>query len=306
MSTTSAHSSRASARSRTSLKRIAVGVDGHPEARDAVVLGETLADVTGANLMLVGIHPDPLVVLPKSMGWKERERDTRAMLTEVRDQLAPDARTLVESDVSVPRALHRVVVREHREVLVLGSSRHGEPGHVRIGNQPRQLLTGADCAIAVAPRGLHQHPFSLRKIGVGYDGGPEAREALALAASLARASGAELQVCGVVDDRMPTAGWGYAWIGDMLSRWNEVVTKEQDRLRHSVVAAIESCGAEAAVELAQGRPADELLAMSKAVDLLVVGSRRWGSVRRVLLGSTGESLLHDSSCSVLVVPRPSD
>jgi nucleotide-binding universal stress UspA family protein len=40
------------------------------------------------------------------------------------------------------------------------------------------------------------------------------------------------------------------------------------------------------------------------VDLLVIGSRRWGSAARVLLGSVGESLLQAAGCSVLAVPRP--
>jgi nucleotide-binding universal stress UspA family protein len=35
----------------------------------------------------------------------------------------------------------------------------------------------------------------------------------------------------------------------------------------------------------------------------VVGSRRWGPVARLLLGSTGEALLHDARCSALIVPR---
>jgi nucleotide-binding universal stress UspA family protein len=54
----------------------------------------------------------------------------------------------------------------------------------------------------------------------------------------------------------------------------------------------------------RGRPADALLALAAEVDLLVIGSRRWGSGQRVLLGSTGEALMHDAPCAVLAVPRP--
>jgi nucleotide-binding universal stress UspA family protein len=51
--------------------------------------------------------------------------------------------------------------------------------------------------------------------------------------------------------------------------------------------------------------ADALLALSEEVDPFVIGSRRLGPVARVLLGSTGEAVLHDAAACVLVVHRPS-
>jgi nucleotide-binding universal stress UspA family protein len=40
-------------------------------------------------------------------------------------------------------------------------------------------------------------------------------------------------------------------------------------------------------------------------DLLVAGSRGYGPVMRVLLGSVSTQLVHTAPCPVLVVPRPS-
>jgi nucleotide-binding universal stress UspA family protein len=57
-------------------------------------------------------------------------------------------------------------------------------------------------------------------------------------------------------------------------------------------------------QVTRGRPADALLPFSEQVDLIVIGSRRWGPVARLLLGSTGEALAHDAACALLVVPRP--
>jgi nucleotide-binding universal stress UspA family protein len=54
----------------------------------------------------------------------------------------------------------------------------------------------------------------------------------------------------------------------------------------------------------RGRPADALLRLAGEVGLVVIGSRRWGPVARMLLGSTGEALRPDATCPVLVV-RPS-
>ncbi|MGN6201747.1 MAG: universal stress protein, partial [Solirubrobacterales bacterium] len=41
-----------------------------------------------------------------------------------------------------------------------------------------------------------------------------------------------------------------------------------------------------------------------AAELLVCGSRHYGPVLRVLLGSVSTQLAHKAACAVLVVPRP--
>ena len=290
----------------TTVSRIAVGVDGYPEGKDAAVLAAAIARVTQAELMLVAVHPDPLVVLPEELNWKSLEKQAATMLAEVRDSLAPDARTVVETDLSVPRALERVVRREHRDLLVVGSSRHGPEGRVRIGKRTRQLLCHFKCALAIAPRGVHDRPVQeLRRIGVGYDGGPESEAALALAGSIALAAGAELRLCGVVDDRLPPIGWSaLATGGTAVPRWEEAVLAQIGSLRELAFSGAEVTGANAHAEVLRGRPADALLKLSAEMDLLVIGSRRWGPVARLLLGSTGEALAHDAGCPLLVAPRP--
>jgi nucleotide-binding universal stress UspA family protein len=53
-----------------------------------------------------------------------------------------------------------------------------------------------------------------------------------------------------------------------------------------------------------GSPSKVLRQVSEETDLLVIGSRRWGLIARVLLGSTGEALLHGARCPVLIAARP--
>jgi len=284
--------------------RIAVGIDGHPEGRDAAVLGAKVARTVGAELMLVAVHPDPLVVLPKELDWAGAHAQAEALLRETRDELAPEARIDVETDWSVPRALERVVMRERRDLLVVGSSREGPEGRVRIGTRTRQLLYDGKCAVAVAPRGYGgstEHP--LRVIAAGYDGGAEAQRALALAGAIAAAAGARLLVRGVVDDRLPTAGWTQSGREHVMIMWRQVLEPEVVALRADAEQAVEASGAEAELEVLTGAPADVLGELSAQVDLIVIGSRRWGTVERVFLGSVGERLMHDASCPILVVPR---
>lgn len=298
-------SERVSGSGQQSVKRIAVGVDGYPEGRDAAALAAAIAQATGAELMLVAVHPEPVVVLPAGLDWESVRQQARSMLADVRDELAPDARLAVETDLSVARGLHRVIEREHRDLLVVGSSRHAPDGRVRIGKRVRQLLCHFECALAIAPRGYRENPkTTFSRIGVGYDGSPESTAALTLAGAIAADAGAEVDVRAVVDDRIPVLGFGFVWVGDMADSWREVVQEEVDLIRDRALDAVKEAGANVEVVAEPGRPADALRELSREVDLLVIGSRRWGPAARVLLGSTGETVLHDAACPVLTVPRP--
>jgi nucleotide-binding universal stress UspA family protein len=295
-------SGKAAATSSAAISRIAVGIDGFTEGQDAAALGAAIARMTGAGVMLVAVHSAPLFPAP-GWDWRSLRKEAETILRGVRDRFAPDARIRTESDFSVPRALLRVVQRQHRDLLVVGSSRQAPQGHVRISKRTRQLLCQFECALAIAPRGMHSNPdVQLKRIGVGYDGEPESAAALALAGSIAGA-GAELQVRAVVDDRVP--GLLRSALGGLVATgWTDVIAQEQQCLHDQAIAAAEATGATVNVEVLGGRPADALLALSGDVDLLVIGSRRWGPTARVLLGSTGEALLHDAACPVLAVPRP--
>jgi nucleotide-binding universal stress UspA family protein len=87
--------------------------------------------------------------------------------------------------------------------------------------------------------------------------------------------------------------------------WDDVIAPEVESLRAAAEQEASATGAEFTVEAGVGAPADTLIALSGEVDLLVIGSRRWGPALRVLLGSTGEELMRDARCSVMVVPCPS-
>ena len=68
-------------------------------------------------------------------------------------------------------------------------------------------------------------------------------------------------------------------------------------------AALPTCFTNAELIVAEGRPAEEILAQvrEKAIDLVVMGSRASGSLKRLLLGSTSEQVLREAPCSVLIV-----
>jgi nucleotide-binding universal stress UspA family protein len=85
--------------------------------------------------------------------------------------------------------------------------------------------------------------------------------------------------------------------------WDELLEPEVESLRADARQAAEATRADVDVDVRQGSPPEALKRLSERVDLLVIGSRRWGPLARVLLGSTGEALMHDAGCPVLVAPR---
>jgi nucleotide-binding universal stress UspA family protein len=93
--------------------------------------------------------------------------------------------------------------------------------------------------------------------------------------------------------------------------------KAWDELNASAEAAARKAVEEAANEIGDlamrtetlirtGSPADEIVhaAEELGATVIVVGSRGWGRVRSVLLGSVSERVLHAAHCPVLVVRPP--
>ncbi|MGA2014058.1 MAG: universal stress protein [Solirubrobacteraceae bacterium] len=281
------------------LGTIAIGTDGSAEAHDAVALGTALAGATGAALWLVGVYSTPLLPVTGVSDRATLHDQAYAVLHRDQEQLAPDALIETVPDLSVARGLGHCAERHHVKLLAIGSARSAPAGRTRIGRRGRQLLQDTAFALGVARHGLHQDGLALRRVGVGYDDGPESAAALELAAVVARGAGAQLAVHTVIDNRAPA--FGAAWsLGELASTW------EQSReLAHAQAErAATATGVANEVTSAIGDPAHELRRLTDEVDLLVVGSRRWGRLARIVLGSVGEGLMADSGCSVIVVPRP--
>jgi nucleotide-binding universal stress UspA family protein len=54
---------------------------------------------------------------------------------------------------------------------------------------------------------------------------------------------------------------------------------------------------------AYGQPAEELALYSASLDLLIVGSRGYGPIGRLIHGSTSQQLAHSARCPLLVLAR---
>ena len=284
-------------------KLIGVAVDGNSSGRDAVVLGSLLARATGAELMLIAVHEEPLlpVALPGGMSWTALEQQARTMLAKTRDSLAPDARIMVQADVLVWRGLRHVVRHEHRDLLVVGSARNADTGRVRLGRSAGDLLGRLECPLAIAPSGFEQHTKKrLDRLGVGFDDSPESRAALDLAVSIASTAGATLEVRGAIDDGVA----GGLRTEQIALEGNAITERQLISAFERDLAATSATGVPTNLKVEVGMPSDVLSGLSAEVDLLVLGSGHSGPPGRVQPGRTGRSILRLATCPVLVAPRP--
>ncbi len=270
---------------------VLVGVDG---ARDeAAVLGRLLASVTDAPLTFGAVYGFESLSPP----WPTREQ-AEAWIAGVRHD--PDERGCLVCASSVAAGLDALAARERARMLVLGSSPRGPLGRLLAGSTAQRVIHGAPCAVAIAPRGL-KPPDELRTIVAAVDGGSEATAALAAAAELAVASGARLQAVYVVHQPSPAHPL-FSLIDTPYADWASATRAAAERIARESAAA---AGVEPEIVIAEGDPAARLAELSRDADLLVVGSRRYGPLRTVLLGGVSWPLLERAACPVLVLPRGS-
>jgi nucleotide-binding universal stress UspA family protein len=278
-------------------KTVLVGVDHHPTARDAVVLGATLASAANDELAVAHIYPlDPMAdrLVLGAPGANPLREEAKAIVERAIAGIAPDARTIVAPARSVAAGLHLQAAGERAELIVVGSSHRGAIGRAAIGTQSTRIVQGAPCAVAIAPRGLAEAGLALRDIAVAVDGSDEAADALDFARRLAERTSAQLRLVTVQPPLL--ADWGrYRYVpahaGD-----DAYARKEAER-------TLAVARPDEKTEIRSGAVAGALIDVSSEVDLLVMGSRSYGPVRRLLLGGVSDLVVRASDCPVVVLPR---
>ncbi len=274
-------------------QNVLVGVDGRPGGRDAVALAAqlvapqgqmTLAHVREGELNSLHAITPNLVSdeLSSSQQLLELERSTAGVEAELMSIVA----------LSPGRALHEQAERQRADLLVVGSCRRGRFGRVMLGDDTRSALNGAPCAVAIASRGFAESSTAIERIGVAYNGSRESEAALEAARSLAN-DAAVIRALEVV--ALPIHGVGL-FAMPIVESIDEVLERANRRL-----SELRDVQATAVYGLVAG---EELAKFGDELDLLIVGSRSYGPIKRLMIGSTSDYLERHARCSLLVLPRP--
>jgi nucleotide-binding universal stress UspA family protein len=278
------------------------GYDGSPAAVAAIRFAETLAGQAGGEAVAATVY-EPVPHLHARGGSRPADEELNQHIVreahQVQEQLdVAGVRKRVVPGRSAAHGLHVLAEREGAAMLVVGTTHRGALGRLVPGSVGERLLHGSPCPVAVVPPEWDGAP--LRTIAVAYDGGAESRAALHAAEELAARADARLLVLTVYDPASVyvtgSAGMYAAGFGD------EVRQALADAARRAAGAV----RADVPVDwrLLQGPPSRTLHdAVSEEADLLVMGSRAYGPVRTVLLGSTARQIVDHAPCPVVVVPR---
>jgi nucleotide-binding universal stress UspA family protein len=164
-------------------------------------------------------------------------------------------------------------------------------------------MHGSPCAVAIAPRGYADQPDrGVSEIVVGYDASPESKLALGVAYELARASGAPVKLIAAAEP--PTVVYGKS--GGMTYGWGALKETLEERLRTQLEQARGAAPNDVTVEteFVSGQAAESLAEAANAPgSILLLGSRSYGPVRRVLAGSVSRELANSAPAPLIVHPR---
>jgi nucleotide-binding universal stress UspA family protein len=252
---------------------IVIGYDGTERSDGAVGLGSTLARVSGDEVSIVLAYP----VTPLSArvgGGEFRDLSRQEALRRVdaaRARLGgARLRHLRSTPAGTPvHALHAAAKKDGGGLIVVADSVKEGAG------TPERLLRDAPAAVAVARPWTGSHP-RLNRVAVALDGSDPAGAGLRVGMALAGQPDSpveDLELLSYGDGPAP------AWLIEAAAFSGGRVVREA------------------------GDPITGLLRRSRSLDLLIVGSRDLGPLRRRRSASVSVRAVRNAECPVLVVPR---
>lgn len=292
--------------------KILLATDGSEEATLAAKTAAGIAARTASELhvLIVG-REDAYYELPETPA---RLQDVlEAQRRKVEEVLEGQVRKIEESGGSVEETHLRMGERPDRAIvdegeklgvrlIVVGSRGLGLLNRALMGSVSSSVVRHAHCPVLVVRDGEREGDYLLGRILLATDGSEEATLAAQTAADLAKRAGSELHLVTVAPQHpYMDAYYDFRHPAEVERRRQDaqkILNQQADRL-------LETGGSVAKAHLKMGRVDEEIVVLGEEIgaDLIVTGSRGLGGMRRALMGSVSESVVHHASCPVLVVRK---
>ena len=286
--------------------RILFATDGSKASELASTTAVGLAKITGSELHVVHVGPAvPEHFEPTDVEPARTEQGARKVLAEQVKKIENVGGTVTQSHLRMGGAAEEVVnLAEELDagLVVLGSRGRGRITRLVMGSVADSIARHVHFPVMVTRWKAVAFPA---KILVATDGSEEANLAIRTAADLAARTSSELHVTHV--GRMLTHGAPVGVnVGALPAGSQELLDKEAKELLESQVERLREAG-ESVVEahLVSGRADEEIIVLAEQIgaDLLVMGSRSLGGVRRALVGSVSDSVARHAHCPVMIVRK---
>jgi nucleotide-binding universal stress UspA family protein len=279
-------------------ERIVVGYAGDQAGRDAVTLGAGLAAVLRGDLTIVFPYHPLFASVSGDMAEKDVRGEVQTLVAGIDDMAAPTYRWT--SSPWPIHGLHELASYEKADLIVFGAAREGLADHLHVSLMER-MVHSAPCAVAVAPANYADGaPGQFLRVGVGFSSSEEGISALHLARELATRAGGRMDVIAGAGLEPALASYGFS-----SPALPEVERQIYEETKATLERVTDELGDEVPFEreVIRGDPASVLIARSSDLDILMLGSRAYGPVRHVLMGSVSARVMREARCPVLVVPR---
>ncbi len=282
--------------------KILLATDGSKDAWLATNTAIGLAMVTGSELHVVNVGVAvPALLKPLDVKPARVEQEARRLLDEEVKNIENVGGTVARSHLRMGDAAQEIVdlAQEQKVGLIaMGSRGRSRIKRALIGSVSDSVVRHAQCPVMV----VRWKPLIFpAQILVATDGSEEATLAAKTAAELAQRSYSELHLVSVAAEYSSHYDVHKPGSVESLRRRAQEVLDDQ-------VKTIEQSGGKVArkhVRASQRHPSDEIVRVAEEIgaDLMVMGSRGLGGVRRALMGSVSDSVVRHAHCSVLVARK---
>jgi nucleotide-binding universal stress UspA family protein len=295
-----------------------IAIDGSSESALALETAASLTWPAGALLEI-------LTVLPTEAEWYGGPWDVGVAYVpsdDIGHRLRIDREALLERAVArlrrpgieisarlVTGRAASVIVDVAEEIgadlVIVGARGHGAIEQAFLGSVSAEVVDQTHCSVLVARQA------STGRILIGTDGSDVAMSAIAFVGGSRLFEGSETRVINAVD--LDPSWWMGFTPGDAAFAVDPYVSvvdegrRRGDEVTSAAAALLRSDGLETSTVVHEGQAAASIVQEAKTwnADLVVVGTRGNGLLKRLLLGSTARSVLHRATASVLIARRTS-
>jgi nucleotide-binding universal stress UspA family protein len=283
--------------------RILFATDGSSDADVAATTAVGLAKVSGSELHVMTVAEE----YPHYDAYWPLAEHSRQLAQEVLDKqlkrIKNSGGTVDQKHLRTGMASREVVSLAEEigaGLVAMGSRGRGRIKRLAMGSVSDSVVRHAHCPVMVVRWKPVVFPA---KMLLATDGSEEAALAARIAAELARSTDSELHVVSVAAE-YPYVYEAYHDVG--AAEGVERTRREAQKVLEEQTQKVGEAGASIAKSHLKVGAVDEeiiVLAEEEDTDLIVVGSRGLGGVRRALMGSVSDSVVRHAHCPVLVV-RP--